>query len=194
LVGSARSAYTLLDSPLGMVGVAWKGSLLLAIRLPLASAVATAEALGACTGGLEPGSPPPEVAGSLVQIRRYLAGEEVDLGALPVDLGGVTAFRRRAYEAARALGRGEVIGYGALAARLGSPGAARAVGGAMANNPLPIVVPCHRVVGANGAPGGFSSSRGLEHKAALLALEGYTLELRGRGGAAGPDPAQQTLL
>lgn len=193
-MGSARSAYTLLDSPLGTVGVAWKDSLLLAIRLPLGSTEATAEALASCTGGLEPGSPPPGVAESLARIRRYLAGEEVDLGALPVDLEGVTAFRRRAYEAARALGRGEVIGYGALAARLGSPGAARAVGGAMANNPLPIVVPCHRVVGARGAPGGFSSSRGLEHKAALLALEGYTLELRGHDGAQRSGHVQQTLL
>jgi methylated-DNA-[protein]-cysteine S-methyltransferase len=179
-VGSARSAYTLLDSPLGTLGVAWKGPLLLAICLPLGSAEAAAEALRSRAGMLEPGSPPPEVAESLTRIRRYLAGEDVDLGALPVDLAGVTAFRRRAYEEARALGRGEVIGYGALAARLGSPGAARAVGGAMANNPLPIVVPCHRVVGAHGAPGGFSSSRGLEHKAALLALEGYTLELGAR--------------
>lgn len=179
-MGSARSAYTLLDSALGHLGVAWKGSALLAIRLPEVSAEATADGLRSRVGGLEPGTPPPEVAEALVRIRAFLAGEDVDLASLPVDLEAATPFRRRAYVAARALRRGEVIGYGALAAQLGSPGAARAVGGAMANNPLPIVVPCHRVLGAGGAPGGFSSARGLEHKVALLALEGYTLELSAR--------------
>lgn len=189
-MGSARSAYTLLDSPLGTVGVAWKDAALLVIRLPEGSAEATAEGLRSRVQGLEPGSPPPAVAEALVWIRRYLAGEDVDLAAVPVTLEGVTPFRRRAYEAARALRRGEVIGYGALAERLGSPGAARAVGGAMAHNPLPIVVPCHRVLGAGGAPGGFSSSRGLEHKVALLALEGYTLDL---GASRARASAAQTL-
>jgi len=106
---------------------------------------------------------------ALRELATYPAG---GLLACPVDLDGLTPFRRRVLSALRKVGRGKTISYGALAARVGSPGAARAVGSACANNPVPLWVPCHRVLAGGGKLGGFSG--GLDVKRALLALEGYT--------------------
>lgn len=113
---------------------------------------------------------PPWVREAAAVIARHLAGETVDLESLPVDLEGLPPFRRKVLEALRATRRGETFTYGQLALLAGSPGAARAVGQAMARNPLPIVIPCHRVVAADG-PGGFSLFGSLAAKERLLALE-----------------------
>ena len=115
--------------------------------------------------------------GAAAEIRDYALRELAsypDGGVLacPVDLGGLTAFRRRVLMALRKITRGKTISYGALAERVGSPGAARAVGSACANNPVPLWVPCHRVLAGGGKLGGFSG--GLDVKRALLALEGHT--------------------
>lgn len=109
----------------------------------------------------------------MAQIGRFLAGDPSDLGSIPVDLEGQPPFRRKVLETLRATRAGETFTYGELARMAGSPGAARAVGQAMARNPLPIVIPCHRVVAADG-PGGFSLFGSLEAKERLLALEGHT--------------------
>ena len=104
-------------------------------------------------------------------LQAYAAGAPVDLSpwAGRVDLGRVTPFRRRVYEALLRVGRGQTCTYGELAAAAGSAGAARAVGSAMAENPVPLIIPCHRVVAAGGL-GGYGG--GLELKRRLLALEG----------------------
>jgi methylated-DNA-[protein]-cysteine S-methyltransferase len=90
--------------------------------------------------------------------------------ALPTD---ATPFARAVWQATAAIPYGETRTYGELARAAGSPGAARAVGGAMAKNPLPLVIPCHRVVGAGGRIGGFSP--GVSLKRCLLAHEGHPL-------------------
>lgn len=104
---------------------------------------------------------------ALDELAAYARGGDL---ACPVDLAGVTPFRRRVLTALRRVGRGRTIGYGELASRVGSPGAARAVGSACANNPVPLWVPCHRVLASGGGLGGFSG--GLDVKRALLRLEG----------------------
>jgi len=121
------------------------------------------------------GSPPlgsrvkPEALGDLVgRLRAYLRGEPTAF-ADAVDLDGVTAFQRAVYTAARDIPCGQVITYGDLAARAGHPGAARAVGQALARNPVCLIIPCHRVVGAGGALVGFGG--GLALKERLLRLE-----------------------
>ncbi len=91
-------------------------------------------------------------------------------GAVPVAFRGGTPFQRRVWEELRTIPRGSTVSYGELAARLGMPGAARAVGSAVARNPVSIVVPCHRVVGADGSLTGYAG--GVERKRALLELEG----------------------
>jgi methylated-DNA-[protein]-cysteine S-methyltransferase len=103
----------------------------------------------------------------------YLSGERVSFRRHRVDLTGVPPFLVRCLLAARRIRYGQVRSYGWLAAAAGNPRAARAAGQAMARNPLPIIVPCHRVVAADGSLGGFGG--GLEMKRALLELEGVLL-------------------
>jgi methylated-DNA-[protein]-cysteine S-methyltransferase len=123
----------------------------------------------------EPGDvPPPWVEAAVRALTDHLAGRKSDLDAIPLDLDGLPPFRRRVAEALHATRPGQILTYGDLALMAGSPGAARAVGQAMARNPLPILVPCHRVVASNG-PGGFSLFGSLETKARLLELEGVDL-------------------
>ncbi|GHA83408.1 methylated-DNA--[protein]-cysteine S-methyltransferase [Streptomyces chryseus] len=115
-----------------------------------------------------PGSP--RLAEPVRQFAAYFAGELRDF-ALPLDWSLSSGFNRQVLrELATGVPYGTVVGYGDLAGRVGQPGAAQAVGAAMGSNPLPVVVPCHRVVESDGGLGGFGG--GLETKRALLALEG----------------------
>ena len=120
-------------------------------------------------------SPPADVAwdadrcaAAATQLREYFAGERTEF-KLPLAPAG-SDFQRRVWDALRRLGHGEVVDYGGLGARIGRAGAARAVGRANATNPIPIVIPCHRVIGANGTLTGYAG--GLDAKLALLRLEG----------------------
>lgn len=103
-------------------------------------------------------------------IEAHLAGQAGALDAVPVAFRGGTPFQRRVWEELRTIPRGRTVSYGELAARIGRPGAARAVAAAVAQNPVSIVVPCHRVVGADGSLTGYAG--GVERKRALLASEG----------------------
>ena len=101
-----------------------------------------------------------------------LRGEPRDLGAIDLDMSGIPEFPRRVYAVARAIPPGQTVTYGDVAARLGEPGAARAVGQALGRNPFAIIVPCHRVVAAGGRLGGFSANGGAATKRRILAIEG----------------------
>ena len=114
------------------------------------------------------------------ELRAYFAGTLTRF-SLPVDLRQVTSFTARVLRETRKLRSGQVASYGELAARIGSPGASRAVGGALGRNPVPIIVPCHRVIAQRGRIGGFTG--GLATKRILLELEGYRL----------PEPAQRCV-
>lgn len=106
------------------------------------------------------------------RVARHLETGREDLSDVPVDLGAVPPFQRRVLEILRAVRPGATLSYGELAKRAGNPAASRAVGGAMARNPVPVVVPCHRVVPTSGKLGNYSATGGVETKKALLALEG----------------------
>jgi methylated-DNA-[protein]-cysteine S-methyltransferase len=106
-----------------------------------------------------------EAAGQLLQ---YLQGERSGFN-LPLDLSGGTAFQQEVWRALLAIGRGGTTSYGRLSQQLGRPLAVRAVGAAVGRNPVSVVVPCHRVLGADGSLTGYAG--GLDRKAALLALE-----------------------
>lgn len=93
---------------------------------------------------------------------------------LPLDFSGATNFQGRIFERLMAIPYGRIVSYGDIADELGDPGAARAVGQAVGANPLPIVVPCHRVVRSDGRLGGYSG--GLRRKVALLAIEGINVD------------------
>jgi methylated-DNA-[protein]-cysteine S-methyltransferase len=110
-----------------------------------------------------------------------LAGEPVELTELPVDIGDRPAWDRLVLEAVRAIPRGQVASYGEVARRIGRPGAARAVGGAVGRNPVGLLIPCHRVIAADGSLGGYGVAAwggrdaALDLKQALLALEGVRI-------------------
>ncbi|GAA3781832.1 methylated-DNA--[protein]-cysteine S-methyltransferase [Streptomyces chiangmaiensis] len=126
--------------------------------------------------GTEPVEDPvsPFLAEAIRQVTAYFNGERRDF-ELPLDWSLITGFNRQVLrELASGVPYGTVVGYGDLARRVGQPGAAQAVGVAMGSNPLPVVVPCHRVVESDGGIGGFGG--GLETKRQLLAIEGVLPE------------------
>ena len=119
-------------------------------------------------------------------IQRYLAGERIDFSGVAVDLAGVDPFRRRLYEAMRAIGFGSTTTYGELARMLGlmEPQAAQEVGQAMGRNPVPIVIPCHRVLAAGKKLGGFSAHGGVGDERAIAGARRRAARRR-RAAAAG---------
>lgn len=169
-----RSGYTLFETALGTCGLAWGERGLARIWLPEKSGdrEPLRQRIAREQQALVETRPPPEVRRALNALRAAVAGKPVALDALALDYGDATSFQRAIYDALKRTAPGETLSYGELAARAGRPGAARAVGQAMAKNPLPIVVPCHRVLGAGGAIGGFTSPGGTHTKAELLAREG----------------------
>jgi methylated-DNA-[protein]-cysteine S-methyltransferase len=106
-------------------------------------------------------------------LQRYFAGEPVGFD-VPLDAGGAGAFEKQVWQACRKIPYGRTTTYGELAKRVGRPGAARAVGAAMAHNRFPIIVPCHRVLRSDGGLGGFSGPDGVSLKRRLLDLEEAT--------------------
>lgn len=107
---------------------------------------------------------------TIKHLKDYFDGKVVEFPE-KLDLDNFTAFQRLVWEAARKVSYGQVTTYGTLAAAIGKPEACRAVGGALARNPIPIIIPCHRVIASDGSLGGFRD--GLEYKHRLLELEGY---------------------
>jgi methylated-DNA-[protein]-cysteine S-methyltransferase len=170
---AGRQSYCLFDTSLGPCGVAWSNQGLTRLQLPEADRCATERRLAAASRA--PDAPSPSVEQAIASIQRYLAGENVAFDALAVDLGSVSAFHRKVYAAARAVGWGQTTTYGALAKQIGSPDASRAIGQAMGSNPVPIIIPCHRVLAAGRKIGGFSAFGGATTKEWLLALEGVSL-------------------
>jgi methylated-DNA-[protein]-cysteine S-methyltransferase len=108
------------------------------------------------------------------QIKDYLNGKRTDF-EIPLDLSSLTNFQRQVLLATLQIPRGQIVTYGEIARRIGNPKSMRAVGQALGRNPIPIVIPCHRVIASNGSLGGYSGGGGLETKAKLLQLEGAQL-------------------
>jgi methylated-DNA-[protein]-cysteine S-methyltransferase len=120
-------------------------------------------------------------------LQRFAAGEPIDLRALPVDLCALTDFQRRVLQACRRIPYGRTSTYFRLARQAGSPQAARAVGQVMARNPVPLMIPCHRVLGSGGKLGGFSAPSGLAMKKRLLAMEATPRAMAGAEQIGWPD-------
>ena len=171
----------LFDTVLGVCGVAWNGRGLAGVQLPEKDSATTASRLAAKSGSIGEAPPPPWIAAVANSIRKYLAGEKIDFSNIEVDLVGIDEVRRRIYAALRDVPFGRTTTYGELAQVIGATDweGARDVGDAMGRNPIPIVIPCHRVLAAGGKIGGFSAYGGTATKQKLLALEGVHLD----GGA-----------
>jgi methylated-DNA-[protein]-cysteine S-methyltransferase len=172
-----RVVWTVVDSDIGPLLLAATGEGLVSVGFHATDAVRD-KALDrlASRFGTEPVEAPesPLLAEAIRQMAAYFAGGRKDF-ELPLDWSLISGFNRQVLrELASGVPFGSVVGYGDLARRVGQPGAAQAVGMAMGANPLPVVVPCHRVVESDGGIGGFGG--GLETKRKLLALEGVLPE------------------
>jgi methylated-DNA-[protein]-cysteine S-methyltransferase len=183
--------FSLFDTPLGRCGIAWNDRGVAGVQLPERDDGATrARLLGRFSGARE-ATPPTQIERAIGEIASLLRGEANDLRGIKLDMAGVPPFHRRVYEVARTIAPGATLSYGDVAARLGSPGSARAVGQALGRNPFAIVVPCHRVLAAGGKVGGFSANGGISTKLRMLAIESRKDEpsLFEGGGEFGFDPA-----
>jgi methylated-DNA-[protein]-cysteine S-methyltransferase len=157
----------------GFCGIAWSDAGITAFRLPVNTPEAAERLLRRRVPDAEPGTPPTEVVRAISATQAYFEGEEVDFSRFQLDLGQQSDLFDRIYTAVRGLRWGETTTYGALAKALGvGPEAARDVGQAMAHNPVPLIIPCHRVLAAGGKIGGFSAPGGAASKARMLELEG----------------------
>jgi methylated-DNA-[protein]-cysteine S-methyltransferase len=185
-MGQAAHRYLIFETAGGFCGIAWSDAGISRFQLPTRSAEATERLLQRRLPGATPGTPPPEVAAAVAAAQRYFAGEETDFSGFTLDLGEQTAFFKEIYAAARQVGWGRTTTYGTLAKELGAgPEAARDVGQAMAQNPVALIIPCHRVLAAGGKVGGFSAPGGSASKLRMLELEGVHL--------APPPPAQRSF-
>jgi methylated-DNA-[protein]-cysteine S-methyltransferase len=163
--------YTLFDTAVGRCGIAWSERGISAIMLPEADDEATRKRLLRRVENAPEALPPASVQQAIAAIQSLLEGGRTDLSNVVVDLDGMPDFNLRVYEIARKIPAGETLTYGDIAKRLGDVQLSRAVGQAMGQNPVPIVVPCHRVVAAGGKTGGFSAPGGSRTKLKILAIE-----------------------
>jgi len=166
------SGLAIFETPIGACGLAWHAERLVGVLLPGRDPARTLARLRERHPGLEPAQPPDWVKQAIGRIGKLLSGEKDDLLSVPVDWSRVSAFEASVLREARNIRPGEILTYGELAARIGEPGEARAVGQALGRNPWPIVVPCHRVTAASGRTGGFSAPGGVSTKLRLLEIEG----------------------
>jgi O-6-methylguanine DNA methyltransferase len=164
--------FTLFDTAIGRCGIVWGARGLVRVQLPGGRDAETRAGILERLPNAREGSPPPDVRRACDAIVALLGGEASDLSAVALDMEHLPPFHRKVYEAARSIPPGETVSYGDIAARLGTRSASRVVGQALGRNPFPIVVPCHRVVGAGGRLGGFSANGGIATKLRLLSIEG----------------------
>lgn len=162
----------LFDTAIGACGVAWSARGLTGVQLPEAEAARTRARLHRRFPAAAEIEPPPPVRDAMAAIAALVSGEKRDLSGVALDMADVADFPRGVYAVARTIPPGETLTYGEIAARLGDPLHARAVGEALGKNPFAIVVPCHRVLAAGGKLGGFSANGGVVTKLRLLEIEG----------------------
>lgn len=165
--------YHVFETAMGFCGIAWSDAGVARFQLPTKTAEAAQRLISRRAPGAEPGLPPANVAAVIEAAKRYFDGEDMDFSRVQLDLGGQDPFFAQIYDALRRVGWGSTTTYGALAKEVGAGReAARDVGEAMAKNPTPLIIPCHRVLAAGGKIGGFSAPGGSKTKVRMLELEG----------------------
>jgi len=165
-------SYALFDTAIATCGIVWSARGVAGVQLPEKDAATTRARLRRRHPQAQEAVPPAQVRLVMDKIMGLLAGELCDLTGVTVDDTAVSEFNRSVYAIARAIPPGETMTYGEIAERLGDKTLARAVGQALGENPTPLIVPCHRVLAANGKSGGFSAAGGVITKLRLLSIEG----------------------
>jgi len=164
--------YTIFNTALGICALVWGERGLVGVLLPDGNAARMRASVQRRfpAAGLAPATP--AVQHAIEGIIALFRGEKRDLREIELDFDGLPEFNRRVYELARTIPPGSTITYGDIARRLNAPGMARIVGQALGQNPWPIIVPCHRVLAADGGMGGFSAPGGVSTKRQMLEIEG----------------------
>ena len=166
-------AYALFDTEIGRCGIAWGSRGVIGVQLPEKTHEATRTRLLRHCPTADETAPPTTIARAIADIQGLMRGEKKSLRAIQLDLSRVAPFNARVYATTRAIPPGMTRTYGEIAHAIGDASAARAVGQALGRNPFAIVVPCHRVVGANAKLVGFSANGGIATKLKLLMIEGW---------------------
>ena len=171
--------YHLFETAMGFCAIAWSDGGVARFQLPTKTAEAAERLMRRRAFGAEPGAPSEDIAAVVAAAKRYFDGEETDFSHVRLDLAGEDALFTQIYNALRRVGWGRTTSYGALAKEVGAGReAARDVGEAMARNPAPLIIPCHRVLAAGGKIGGFSAPGGSRTKMRMLDLEGVRISPR----------------
>src|SRR5258705_6661983 len=164
-------AFALFQTAIGRCAIAWGSRGIVLVQLPEAHERAMRARVLRRFPDAREAPPPPVIRRAIADVVALLKGELTDLSSVVLDMDGVPPFHRRVYEAARTIPPGATLSYGEVAAKIGAPGAARAVGQALGRNPFALIVPCHRVLAAGGKVGGFSAQGGAATKLRLLSIE-----------------------
>jgi methylated-DNA-[protein]-cysteine S-methyltransferase len=164
--------YTLFETAIGAVGIAWNPRGLIGVQLPHSDEAKTRRRMRQRFPAAQEASPPPEVQAAIDGITALLRGEPRDLNDIKIDDSETPEFNAKVYAITRKVPPGKTITYGEIATQLGDKLLARDVGQALGQNPCPIVMPCHRVLAAGGKSGGFSAVGGVVTKLKLLSIEG----------------------
>jgi methylated-DNA-[protein]-cysteine S-methyltransferase len=168
--------FALFDTAIGRCGIVWSEHGVAAVRFPERGDDAVRNRIVRRFSDASEAAPPAKTQRAIDDIIALLNGEARDLRDIEVDLGDAPDFNRRVYDVARGIDPGETLTYGEVAERLGDRNLARDVAQALGQNPVPIIVPCHRVMAAGGKTGGFSAPGGVQTKLKLLSIEGAKLE------------------
>ena len=167
-----ETAYMLFETALGRCGVAWGENGVRATSFPHETDAGTRKQLFRRGSVAQEASPPSGIAKIIDDIAALFTGEKRDLSYVSLDMNDIGVFERDVYALSLQIKAGELKTYGDLAVVLGDVSLSRRVGQALGRNPFPIIVPCHRIVGADGAMTGFSAPGGAELKRKLLKIEG----------------------
>jgi methylated-DNA-[protein]-cysteine S-methyltransferase len=167
----SEERFCLFETAIGVGGIAWTDAGISGIQLPEPDAARVRARLRRQFPRVIESPPSDEIQTAIELMRKLLQGEAVDLASVRLDMERVPPFDRQVYDVARTIPAGETTSYGQIARRLGDVHLAREVGQALAHNPFPIVVPCHRVIATDGKLGGFSARGGQSTKQRLLTIE-----------------------
>ena len=165
-------AYSIFETPIGRCALVWRGGLVVGAALPEACEDDLRASIQRGFPGCSEHAPSAAAATAIEAVIRLLSGSPEEFDGVAIEIAGLPDFDRSVLEAARRIPRGSTTTYGDIASALGKPGAARAVGRALGRNPIPIIIPCHRVLAASGRSGGFSAPGGASTKLRILEIEG----------------------
>jgi len=163
--------FAIFETAIGHCGIVWTTRGITGVDLPAGSAEKTRARLLRRFPDAKETAPSEDVKAIIASIVALTMGEKVDFSNVVLDHAPLPEFSRRVYEIVRRIPIGQTLTYGDIAKQLGDVSLSRDVGQAMGKNPTPIIMPCHRVIAANGKTGGFSAPGGVDTKMKLLSIE-----------------------